>query len=544
MNGHGQVSLCIIDDIRSVVEGLSALEWGEIGVSLAGTAFNGEDGFELIKVKKPDIIITDIRMPRMDGLSMLRAVVELNYACKIILISSYTDFDYARQAVKLGAFDFVVKPFTEEDITAAVLKAREETLRERERLLNEKEMERKLRESIPLLRQEYMELLLDYPTPWEKAEVRWTFLGMELDCAGLVVLLLEIDGFQERMEEQSIRQVELTRFAIQNVVEETLLQLTRCMVFRSKENRFVAVVNAADTAAAAAMAERCRNHIGQYTKFTISIGVGGLAESVSSLPESRRQAEWALAYHLYTDSNSVIQYADVVHADQPEVVTLDYKDELLLALRSGNGDKAVHFLRDMAQSLQRLARKPSPDYLLSLYEELAASAIRTFCELGIYSELKLAADRLKTLQRTGGMTLSALQQQLESFCKEGAELVRRETLSEGQAIIYKSLEYVKGQLDREVTVSECAAQVHLSGSYYSSLFKKVMGMTLTQYITTERIRKAKAMLIDGASVQEIASAVGYEERRYFSDMFKRSTGITPSEFRDSYQSSMAGDETE
>lgn len=543
MNGleQSRVNLCIVDDIRSVVEGLSALEWEKFGVNLTGTAFNGEDGLELIRVKKPDIIITDIRMPRMDGLSMLRAVLDRNHACKIILISSYTDFDYARQAVRLGAFDFVVKPFTEEDIVTAVLKAREQTLRERVRLLNEQEMERKLKESMPLLKQEYMESLLEYPTPWEKTASRWSFLDLSLDGSGLVVLLLEIDGFREALEDQSVRQIELTRFAIQNVVEETLLQHARCIVFRSKGNGLVAVVNASDINEAATMAERCREHVEQYTKFTISVGVGGMAESVSSLPESRRQAEWALAHHLYTDGNGVIRYEDVVDADRPEAVTLDYKDELLLALRSGNGDKAALCLREMAQSLQLQASRPSPGYLLSLYEELAASSIRTFCELGHYAELQPAADRLRAAQRATGLTLASLQQQLESFCREGAECVKRERLSEGQSLIYKSIEYIKSHLHREVTVSECAAQVHLSGSYYSSLFKKVAGVTLTQFITAERIRKAKAMLIDGATVQEVAAAVGYEERRYFSDMFKRCTGMTPSDFRDGYRSS---DDTE
>lgn len=537
-------SLCIIDDIRSVVEGLSALDWQALGVTLIGTAFNGEDGLALIREKRPAIIVTDIRMPRMDGLAMVNAVLELNQPCKIILISSYTDFDYARQAVKLGAFDFVVKPFTEEDITAAVLRAKAEWQRERAKLLSEKEMERKLRESMPLLRQEYMELLLDYPTSWEKASKRWEFLGMELRPEHMAVMLLEIDGFRERMEELSVHQVELTRFTLQNVVEETLREQTGCVVFRSSGDRFVAVVNAEDAAAAAEMAELCRVHIAEYTKFTVSIGVGGVAFGVSGLPESRRQAEWALAHHLYAPGNSVIAYEDVLKKDKPPVIALDFKDELLLAIRSGNGEKAVSLLRETAESLNGLARKPDPDYLLSLYEELAASALRVFRELGCYEELRPAADRFKALQRAGGLTLAALQQQFEALCREGAELVRRDTLSEGEAMVYKAIDYVKSRLHREVTVAECAAQVHLSGSYFSSLFKKVTGLTLTQFVTAERIRKAKAMLIEGVPVQEIASAVGYEERRYFSDMFKRSTGMTPSEFRESYQLDGSGAATE
>lgn len=541
---NSKVSLCIIDDIRSVVEGLSAMEWESLGVMMAGTAYNGEDGLELIREMKPDIIITDIRMPRMDGLAMLRAVQEMNYVCRIILISSYTDFDYARQAVQLGAFDFVVKPFTEEDITAAVCKARDEALQDRAKLLNEEETERKLRESIPLLRQEYMEMLLRYPLSWEQVSSRWEFLDMALEPRHLAVISIEIDGFQDTVAGMAAGQIELMRFTLQNIVEETIRNYTKGMVFRSRGGRFVAVINARGQSLAMEIAEASRSHIEQYSKFTISVGVGGLAETVSGLPESSRQAEWALAHHLYTSGNGVIGYSDVLQADRTVTLPLDFKDELLLALRSGNGVKASALLEELSGSLAQLASKPDPGYLLSVYEELAASAMRLFYEIIPYPDVKPIADRFRSIRRSEVGTLSTLQKDLESLCSEGAELIRRSTLSEGQTTIYKSIDYLKANLHREVSVTECAAQVHLSPSYYSSLFKKVTGMTLTQFATAERIRLAKSMLIEGVPVQEIASAVGYEERRYFSDMFKRSTGMTPSEFRESYNSQETGSASE
>ncbi|MFD2876111.1 helix-turn-helix transcriptional regulator [Paenibacillus rhizoplanae] len=112
--------------------------------------------------------------------------------------------------------------------------------------------------------------------------------------------------------------------------------------------------------------------------------------------------------------------------------------------------------------------------------------------------------------------------------------MRRNSLSEGQKVIYEAVEYIKGRLSEDITVGECAAHVHLSTSYFSSLFKKVNGVTVTQYITAARIHRAKLLLVEGAQVQEVAFAVGYEERRYFSEMFKKITGQTPSEFRAGY----------
>ncbi|MDF2936456.1 MAG: AraC family transcriptional regulator [Paenibacillaceae bacterium] len=527
-----EISICVVDDTRTVVEGLKAMEWQAEGIRFAGTAANGEDGLELIKEKKPDIVITDIRMPRMDGLTMLRAILELQYACKVILISGYTDFEYAKEAVQLGAFDFVVKPFTEEDILETVHRAKEQIEEERSRLLSVREMEGKLRESIPLLQQEYLGLLVRHRTTWERTVKRWEFLNIPLDPEGFCVMAMEIDRIQELSADMTVNEVELMRFSLQNIAEETLREYTKCIVFRSSMNRFVAVLNTAPEDNPAPWAEAICKNIERFTKFTVSVGVGGYASDIGGLPDSYVQAVQALSCHMFTEGNGALCYSQMPRTDRQTPLALEQKDELLLMLRSGNGERAAVLLTDMADSLQRMTPKPNPDYVQSLYEELAAAAIRTFYELVPVPELQPLIDRYKT--RRPELPLAGLEQLLQTFCREGAELVKRHHVSEGQALIYKSVDFIKNHLDREVRVSECAAWVHLSPSYYSGLFKKVTGMTVTQFVTAERIAKAKEMLIGGFQVQEVANALGYEERRYFSEVFKKITGKTPSEFRESY----------
>ncbi|MEK8212165.1 MULTISPECIES: response regulator [unclassified Paenibacillus] len=534
MYNHDSVSLCIIDDIKSVVDGLKGMNWAEHGIRMAGVASNGEDGLRLISGETPDLVITDIRMPRMDGLAMLRAVLEQNRDCKMILISGYADFEYAQQAVQLGAFDFVVKPFSEQEIMAAVLRAKAEILEQRSKLLNLREMENKLRESLPILRQEYFALLVSHRTPWEQAAERWEFLDINLNPQGFIVMLIEIDRFQEQAAEMSIREVELVRFSLLNITQETISEHTPCVVFRARHNRYLAVMGDAAAASPVEIAEQCCRNIERYTKFTVSVGVGGRVEQTSELPESYRQANRALAYHLFTEGNAAIMYDDLLQAGSQEPLTLEYKDELLLALRSGNAGRTSVILSAISATLERQGSRHNPDYLLSLYDELAASAIRTFYELVPFADIQPLVLRFKAVQGTAGLPLASLQRQLLALCMEGAELVRLNSLSEGQKVIYESLDYIKSRLSEDLTVGECAAHVHLSASYFSSLFKKVTGMTVTQFITAERIQKAKALLVEGMPVQEVASAVGYEERRYFSDMFKKITGQTPSEFRASY----------
>ncbi|RRJ65794.1 response regulator [Paenibacillus oralis] len=537
MSNPEAVSLCIIDDIKSVVDGLTAINWEEQGIRVAGVSSNGEEGLKLIGGLRPDLVITDIRMPRMDGLSLLRAVLEENRSCKVILISGYADFEYAQQAVQLGAFDFVVKPFSEEEIMSTVLRAKAEIMEERSKRLSLREMENKLRESMPVLRQEYFTLLVSHRTSWEEASGRWDFLNIELEPRGFVVMLIEIDRFQEQVAELSIREMELIRFSLLNIMQETLADYARCVVFRARHDRYLAVLN--DTGVSRPfspieIAEQCCRNIERYTKFTVSIGVGGRVEEISELPDSYRQAHRALSHHLFTEGNAAIMYDDIHQSGSQEPLALEYKDELLLALRSGNVSRTGTILSAISETLQSLISRQNPDYLLSLYDELAASAIRTFYEMVPYSDIQPLIQRFRAVQGTAGLSLSSLQRQLLALCTEGVGLVRRNSLSEGQRVIYEATRYIKSRLSEDITVGECAAHVHLSASYFSSLFKKVTGMTVTQYTTSERIQKAKLLLVEGAQVQEVAAAVGYEERRYFSEMFKKITGQTPSEFRAGY----------
>lgn len=528
------INLCIIDDIKSVVDGLSAMNWEEQGIRIAGVSSNGEEGLELIDKLRPDLVITDIRMPRMDGLSMLRTVLEEHRSCKVILISGYADFEYAQQAVQLGAYDFVVKPFSEEDIMSAVLRAKAEVMEERSKLLDLREMENKLRESMPLLRQEYFALLTSHRTLWEEASERWEFLNIELESRGFVVMLIEIDRFLEQVAEQSIREMELIRFSLLNIMQETLADYAQSVVFRTSHDRHLAVLNDAAAASPIEIAEQICRNIERYTKFTVSIGVGSRVEEISELPDSCRQAHQALSYHLFTEGNAAIMYDDIQQSGSQEPLTLEHKDELLLALRSGNADRTNAILSTISETLRQRIAQQNPDYLLSLFNELAASAIRTLYEMIPYSDIQPLIQRFQAAQGTAGLPLSSLQHQLLALCTAGADLVRRNSLSEGQRMIYQAIDYIQGRLSEDISVGDCAAHVHLSASYFSSLFKRVTGMTVTQYMTSERIQKAKQLLVEGAQVQEVAAAVGYEERRYFSEMFKKVTGQTPSEYRAGY----------
>jgi two-component system response regulator YesN len=149
-------------------------------------------------------------------------------------------------------------------------------------------------------------------------------------------------------------------------------------------------------------------------------------------------------------------------------------------------------------------------------------------------EMAVFDAKLIEIKNDATLSLKELQQQVKRLCELGCAGVRKQQVKEASQQVDEVIAYIRNHLDINLTVGEYAKMVYLSGSYFSNLFKKVTGMTITQFVTHERMERAKDMLIEGMQVQEISLAVGYEDRPYFTELFKRHTGMTPSDFRQLY----------
>lgn len=535
------ISLCIIDDIKSVLDGIATqIDWKAHGITVCGTAFNGEDGLALIERLRPDIILTDIRMPKLDGLELTRKVKEICPRSKVLLFTGYTDFEYAQQAVRLGAFDFITKPFSLTQIEQAILKAKQAVVQQRAKTLEREQLQRKLDESMPTLLQQYLNLFIRHRMAEDSARERWRFLQIGVEPERLAILVLHIDRFSERSGALSVQEIELLRFSLQKIVEETVRAYTKGIAFRESEERFAVVYNEPDDRTGAEMAESCRHNIERYTRYTVSVGVGGVVERISDLPDSYEQAMLALSYHFYTEGNSVVVYADIERTGMmPPRYSPDLEQEMLLALRSGNRSLALKLLDELLGELTRVERQPDPRLLTSVLHELAYRMLRVFREKIDEKELAPLLARVRDHWLAGSMSLAEIREELAGICAMGCDCMERKYNSDAARIIENAIRYIRDHLHTDLSVSSCARQVHLSGSYFANLFKKTTGTTFHLFVTQERMERAKQMLLADMQVQEIAEALGYEERRYFTEVFKKQVGMTPSEFRHTYLSHLA-----
>lgn len=531
-----RVRLVVIDDISTIVEGIaSAVPWKEHGIEVVGTAANGEAGWALIQDQRPDIVLTDIRMPRMSGLELARKLFTEQTDRKVILLSGYADFAYAQEAIRLGAFDFIKKPFSLDEILQIVLKAKDAVLESRRQASYYSRMEAKLKESLPLLKQEYFTLLLHHDTSSLEAEQRWAFLGVDLMPEHFIIMLAEIDNFEQLTMNKAVKELELIRFSLQNVLEETVQSYTKGIVFRETLKRFAIIMNAPEQITAVELAEKCCSNVLRHTRHSLSIGLGDEARTLHDLKQAYHQAVMALSYHFYTGGNAALAYNGIRESESSHIslsLLVDV-DPLLFALRSGNKQRVLDLLEQMNEQLSQLTPLPNPAEMQSLFTELADQMRKTVRHLDSLENesMLLHAQWNESIRSPQLGQLQALQKELRLFAVRICERIEAERISASDLIIHQSMAYIRTHLNEELTVSGCAANVHLSGSYFSNLFKKITGLSVMQFVTRERIVRAKELLLDNKPVQDVAAMVGYTDRRSFSEAFKRQTGLNPTEYK-------------
>lgn len=534
-NNHLKIKLCVIDDIRSVVEMISRMPpWHEYGIEVVGTALDGEEGIRIIKERNPDIVLTDIQMPKMDGLAMTKAILEHAPQTKIIILSAYTDFSYTQQAIRLGAFDFVKKPFSIDEIVNTVLKALAAHIAEQDEQAKVIDLKNERLQSLPMLQQEYMSLLVYHPAQEAKAVGQWRQLEIDLEPNPLNVFVVEVDDFMNKYRSRPAKEIELMRFSLRNILMETVIGFTKGIVFRESANRFVCIMNCSDNQEAVRISEACRLNIQQFTHSTISIGVGPCVDSVANLPDSFQQAVDAVSYHFYTNGNGVSSYTKVAHSGSATIFSAynsEIESQFLFALRSGNKEKCQFILENMFNDMLQSDPLPGPQLIEDLCYELAAKICRSMRDLFPQNRVHALENLWIGKRPKRSSTFQELRTMVQGLCGEACGWIEEERSDDSTKLVYKARDYICANLNINLSLEHCAKQSNLSPGYFSNLFKKVLGISFQQYVVHQRMERAKSMLIEGFQVQEIAQTLGYEHRRYFSDVFKKHTNMTPSEFK-------------
>ncbi|WP_339323986.1 response regulator transcription factor [Paenibacillus sp. FSL W8-0194] len=526
----------IVDDEAVVRDGLKrTIDWQEHGFELIGDFANGREVLEVMEHTVPDVIISDISMPFMDGLELAANVTRKYPYVKIIILTGFDEFEYAQQAIRLKVSDFILKPITAHEMRELLRKVKcemDETARQHEDLSR---LYSQLKQSLPLLKERFLERLVVSGLRPAEIEERFRYFGLNPLLPLQLVMVADIDDFGARqLQAETGNDTEILRYAAYNVLEE-IAERENLLLFRTREERLVLVVSGNAEAAglyerAYRIAEEARFYIEKFLKFTVSIGVGQAVKTAEELPASYKSALSALDYRFLLGKNRVLSILDF--EDRPAYenhLRGDWDRKLASAVKTGSLEEVreliKRFVADLKESMAPL------DACILHIQKVVLSLMNTAQELGLDNARPIRltdADRYKTLDEIGAW----LEEAVSSVMSAIAENRNHHTLAQ----VRKAVEYIETHYAEEkMSLQDICRHCLMSTSYFSLVFKQHTGETFVEYLTRVRMDKAKEMLQHTMlKFYEIAGKVGYGDPNYFSILFKKHVGMTPREYRDKF----------
>ncbi|UYO05677.1 response regulator transcription factor [Paenibacillus sp. PSB04] len=534
-------TLAIVDDDRQVLGGMSRLiPWEQLGIRPIGEAMDGEEGLRLIRAAKPDIVITDIYMPVMNGLEMIEQLRKQQFDGKIIILSGYSDFDYARKALRLQVDDYLPKPASPATIREVLQRVIAELSEKRAAENREQELQDRLMQYEPYLEREWVKSVLtggtfSPPTGPYRMLDRLGWKG-----AQFMMLALEIKR-QGRTEGISARDWHLFRFAVGNTVEELARQDGLRSYFLELHSHHMTLLlykplswpAEAFRSEVLALAGRIIESVDRYLQVKLRIGAGLRKDDWTAIADSTEEAFQALAERREPDANHPCVYvyteAGFRHPAARNVRPVRFFQEMADAVRTFDEPRALLALEDFASSDSGVAQL-SPSELAALGTQLFAILSFTLYDTGHKLDDELPpADLSKEL----GLIENA--QQWKAWVAEKVKRICRrftpnENLKHKETVEF-IIQYIHEHYAENIHLQDVADQVYISKNYLSTLFRQFTGETFGDYLTRVRMEKAKSMVLEKKLlIAEIAERVGYRNVPYFTTLFKKHTGRSPTEF--------------
>lgn len=512
----GRLNVMIVDDEVLAIQHLKQLiDWEAHGFTLAGESARPKQALSMIEQLKPELIFVDIRMPQMDGLTFCKEALALNPTVKLVLLSSYKEFEYAKEAIRIGVFNYLVKHELDCVSLANELEAVRKLIQEE----HNKEgimIKQALREltagnvsSLDLLElvpnrklnpgQVFMYILLEKDTPYP------VIPGSMTDSNSLAEL--EENLLREREDVLGIAYKENSRLGLVVILEpgRSLKAATEQQFFTARAFQDVFV----------------RLHPGE----TVSVVYSGLFRKLKDLPDIHRQAQLAQSVRFMLERGSTSSIEDqlkLVNSSRlPHLRDLNAAEWEQLYARNG----LEPLLETLDKTFQSIQETYSTERLSELCSVLTGWIDWHRAERGL-PQLKQIWQQEK-IWTAQWRTLHGIQLWL-------TEMVRQTLQREQQPYsrkIREALEFMNSHYSKEISTEEIAMQVGISGEHFRHMFKEETGQTVLDAITAIRMTHAKTLLRSGHyKLYEVAELVGYRSSYYFTKTFRKQTGFHPHVF--------------
>ena len=525
--------ILIVDDEEEIRIGvIKKINWEYYGFKVIGDASNGIEAWEKANNLKPDIVMTDIRMPFMDGLELGAKIQEVMPSTKIIIFSGCDDFEYAQKAISINVSEYVLKPINSENLIEILKRLKCKLDEEYDEKRNVEILQKYYLQSIPIMREQFLTAAIE-------GKVSNVNLNEELDrlkisfrfkyfIVGIINLDINNENsiFKENDKLLPISAQKILQEIMKNICEFTsFLYLDKVIVIgnlKEKEglNYFINGLN-----------EVCRS-FKRIISGSMVIGLGRVCDSFSKVNLSYKDAKNALEYKVILGREKVIYIEDV----EPDTSkSLDFNENLerkfVDAIKVGTSIDIDNVLEEIF-SIKSMELLPINEFKIYGIEVLT-SLIKIIKSYDLNVSDIMGKDFNDYLYLNNLSSILEIKEWFKERANKANESIKNERINSSKILIDKAKKYIKENYnDYELSVDKICLVLHLSPAYFSTIFKKETGVSFINYLTDIRMEEAIRLLnTTDNKTSVIGHNVGYLEPNYFSYVFKKKFGISPTRYR-------------
>ncbi|MFD0679624.1 MULTISPECIES: response regulator transcription factor [unclassified Paenibacillus] len=550
--------LILVEDEEDVRESVvQEIDWAQYGFEVVDKAENGKEALDMIERWLPDVVVTDIKMPFMDGMQLSEWIRDKYPTTKIIILTGFDEFEYAQKAVKMHIDEYVLKPFSAEELIHALIKIKlllDEEMAQKE---NVQALQEHYRQSLPVLREVFLASLINRRLRGSEIEEKSLNYNVNLQGRSFLLSVLSIDNpeWQEdsannQQQAQARNQAasqslkyskdnELKWFAVLNISEEIFNRVNQGLVFLHHDYIVLLTVDGdADRESVMkrtlAILDEIRQNIEKYLKFTVTLGVGTVTEDITNISYSHKDAIFALDYRLILGNNRVICIDDVEKRFVEKLRFDELKEHALIrCIKVGTLQELREIIEDLFHGIAdtQVSIKDYQIYLLEILTAILKAAKAADIDL----DATLGSDFNPFAEVNQFTNLQEAKQWITGLCSKLMNNIVSDRQSAYKSLVDKAKEYTRLNFqESDISITKVCQYLHISTGYFSGIFKKETKMTFVGYLMQIRMEAAKELLrTTDLRTLDIAERVGYSEPNYFSFSFRKHVGVSPKEYRSS-----------
>ncbi|MBS4210480.1 response regulator [Bacillus sp. FJAT-50079] len=527
------MNVLIVDDEDMIREGISSsISWKQLEMNVIGKAEDGLEALEIFYKNIPEIVITDIKMPFMNGLELIEKIRNEFPDTYIIIISGYDQFEYAQKAVKMGAFDYILKPIEIDYVESLLLKIKKDYDNKKMHKKSEKLLKEQADNSLELLQTQFLkDIMVGKITDEKIIEEKSKKLGFDRAMNNYnKVIILDMDDsahiYNNTLDKEFseiIKGIIQTEHNVYSIEIEKKRMVICCL---GEGERFI-------SKRISEISKKIRNELLDQLQKTITIGFGENYNSLCLLQKSYEEALRCLEYKFFMGYNQNIYYEDikdrvnhysnVINNNDNEIIySLDFSNKALLS-------------QSVTQIFSKMKDAGGDSYL---YTKMIVSSIYMY-GIRALNEVEGTIDEVfdnpivEIENNTKYQTIDAVIENLISNLHKISDYISSRKYGEFKYIVEKAKGYINQKYCLSTfSINDVAKYSNMSVSYFSMIFKRETGFTFIDYLTMLRVDKAKYLLkVSNYKTYEISEIVGYNNSTYFSTTFKKYTGYSPSSYR-------------